>query len=148
MSSTSTPRRVSSFISRLIRACSSARSSSSVGAATSTKLGTPSPPQRYTPAVKVNVEVRRRAEALDQRGGAAAALLCLQASAIQQLSHHHALHHLQHQRDQPRLRSQQQPQRDRQRQRPLPYRHVRDDGRCAYSCSAYLGSARKDAAES
>ena len=38
-----------------------------------------------------------------------------------------ALHHLQHRRDQFRLRGQQHAQRDRQRQHPLPHRHVRDD---------------------
>ena len=46
MSSTSTPRRVSSFISRAMTVCSSACNSSSVGAAFSMKLGAPSASQR------------------------------------------------------------------------------------------------------
>ncbi len=50
MSSTSTPRRVSIFISRSITDCSSACSSSSVGEAASMKAGEPSTPRRYTPS--------------------------------------------------------------------------------------------------
>ena len=50
MSSTSTSRRVSIFISRVMTVCSSACSSSSVGASVSTKVGAPSAPQRYTPS--------------------------------------------------------------------------------------------------
>ena len=45
----------------------------------------------------------------------------------QQLLRDHALHHLQHRRDQLGLRGQQQPQRDRQREHPLAHRHLRDD---------------------
>jgi hypothetical protein len=44
------PRHVSVFISRAMTVCSSACSSSSVGAPVSTKLGTPSSPHRYTPS--------------------------------------------------------------------------------------------------
>jgi hypothetical protein len=47
-SSTKTPRRASSFISRVMIVCSSACSPSSVGASTSTNTGTPSAP--YTPS--------------------------------------------------------------------------------------------------
>lgn len=50
MSSTSTPRRVSNFISRSITDCSSACSSSSVGEAASMKAGKPSAARRYTPS--------------------------------------------------------------------------------------------------
>jgi hypothetical protein len=105
-------------------------------------------------AVKMYVEVGRRAEALDQRDGAAVAFvglagragpearplarheqspglfvsgLGLEPGGIQQMTRNHALHHLQHRRDQLGLRGQQHAQRDRQRQHPLPHRHMRDD---------------------
>ena len=78
-------------------------------------------------AVQVDVEVGRRAEALDQRDGAAVAFVGLEPGSLQQMARDHALHHLQHRRDQLGLRGQQQAQRDRQRQHPLPHRHVRDD---------------------
>ncbi len=78
-------------------------------------------------AVKVDVQVRSRAEALDERDGAAVAFVGLQAGALQQVPRHHALHHLQHRGDEFGLRGQQQAQRDRQRQDPLAHRHVRDD---------------------
>ena len=51
---------------------------------------------------------------------------CLQPGAVQQMARDQALRHLQHQRDQFRLRGRQQAQRNRQRQHPLPHRHVRD----------------------
>ena len=107
ISSISTPRRVSIFISRVMTVCSSACSSSSVSVLDSTKTGRP--------------------EARDQRHGAAVALVGLQPGAVQQVAGDHALHHLQHRSDQPGLSGQQQAQRDRQRQHPLPHRHVRDD---------------------
>jgi hypothetical protein len=47
---TSTPRRVSGFVSRVMIGCSSACSSPSVGVSTSTKVGTLSAPHRYTPS--------------------------------------------------------------------------------------------------
>ncbi len=53
ISSTSTPRRVSIFISRAMTVCSSACSSSSVGAPAWTNTGTPSAPHRYTPSSTV-----------------------------------------------------------------------------------------------
>ncbi len=46
---------------------------------------------------------------------------------IQQMARNHALHHLQHRRDQLGLRGQQQTQRDGQREHPLAHRHVRND---------------------
>jgi hypothetical protein len=78
-------------------------------------------------AVKMNVEVGRRAKALDQRDGAAVTFVGLELGAVKQMAPDHALHHLQHRRDQPGLRSQQHAQRNRQRQHPLPHRYVRDD---------------------
>ena len=77
--------------------------------------------------VQVDVEVGGRAKALDQRDGAAVTFVSLEPRLPQQMSRDHALHHLQHRRDQFRLRGQQHAQRDRQRQHPLPHRHVRDD---------------------
>ena len=47
----STPRRVSSFIVRVMILCSTACSASSVGAGTSTNSGAPSLPRWYTPSV-------------------------------------------------------------------------------------------------
>jgi hypothetical protein len=78
-------------------------------------------------AVQVDVEVGGGAEALDQRDGAAVACVGLQPRAVQQMACDHALHHLQHRRNEVGLRGQQHAQRDRQRQHPLPHRHVRDD---------------------
>ena len=78
-------------------------------------------------AVQVDVEVGRRLEALDQRDGAAVALVGLELGSVQQMARDHALHHLQRRRDQLGLRGQQHAQRDRQRQHPLPHRHMRDD---------------------
>jgi hypothetical protein len=51
----------------------------------------------------------------------------IETGAGQQKPHDHALHHLQHRRDQLRLRGQQHAQQDRQRQYPLPHGHMRDD---------------------
>lgn len=49
-SSTNIPRRVSSFIMRVMISCNTACSASSVGACASTKTGSPSTPRRYTPS--------------------------------------------------------------------------------------------------
>jgi hypothetical protein len=46
---------------------------------------------------------------------------------VQQVARDCALHHLQHRRDELRLRGQQHAQRDRQGQHPLHHRDVRDD---------------------
>jgi hypothetical protein len=78
-------------------------------------------------AVQVKVEVGRRAEALDQRDGTAVAFVGLEPGSLEQMAREHALHHLQHRRDQLGLHGQQHAQRDRQRQHPLPHRYVRDD---------------------
>jgi hypothetical protein len=77
--------------------------------------------------VLVNIEVGSRAEALDQRYRAALAFVATEPRVVQQTPLDHALHHLQHRRDQLGLRGQQHAQRDRQRQDPLAHRHVRDD---------------------
>ena len=77
--------------------------------------------------MQMYVEVGRRPKTLDQRDGAAVALLAFESNAIQQVARDHALHHLQHRRDQLGLRGQQLAQRDRQRQHPLAHRHLRDD---------------------
>jgi len=66
-----------------------------------------------------------QAEALDQRDRAAVAYVGLEPGSVQQMAREHALHHLQHRRDQLRLRGQQHAQRDRQRQHPLAHRHMR-----------------------
>ena len=71
------------------------------------------------------VEVGGGPKTLDQRDGAAVALFAFESNAIQQMARDHALHHLQHRRDQPGLRGQQQPQRDGQREHPLAHRHLR-----------------------
>ncbi len=75
----------------------------------------------------MDVEVGRRAEALDQRDRAAVGVVCLQASLPEQETRDHAVHNLQHGRHQQGPRSQQQAQRDRQQQHPLAHRHVGDD---------------------
>jgi hypothetical protein len=77
--------------------------------------------------VQVDVQVGGRAEALDQRDGAAVTFVGLEPGSLQQMAREHALHDLQHRRDQLGLRSQQHAQLDRQRQHPLPHRHIRDD---------------------
>jgi hypothetical protein len=78
-------------------------------------------------AVQVDVQVCRRAEALDQRAAAAVAFVGLEPCAVQSMSSDHALHHMQHPRARLGMRGQQQAQRDPQRQHPLPHRHVRND---------------------
>ena len=78
-------------------------------------------------AMQMYVEVGRRPKTLDQRDGAAVALLAFESNAIQQVARDHALHHLQYRRDQLGLRGQQLAQRDRKRQHPLAHRHLRDD---------------------
>ena len=62
---------------------------------------------------------------LDEAGRAAVAYVGLEPGSVQQMAREHALHHLQHRRDQLRLRGQQHAQRDRQRQHPLAHRHMR-----------------------
>ena len=129
MSSTSTPRRVSIFMSLAMTVCSSACSASSVGALASMKLGAPSASLRYTPSstrqCRWMFRLAAQAEALDQRDRAAVAYVGLEPGSVQQMAREHALHHLQHRRDQLRLRGQQHAQRDRQRQHPLAHRHMR-----------------------
>ncbi|MBL0296725.1 MAG: hypothetical protein IPQ21_05900 [Betaproteobacteria bacterium] len=58
-------------------------------------------------AVQVDVEVGGRAEALDRRDGAAMAFIGLETGRLRQMTRDHALHHLQHRRDQLGLRGQQ-----------------------------------------
>ena len=60
----------------------------------------------------MDVEVGGRAKTLDQRDGAAVANASLEPGMVQQVPRDHALHHLQHRRDQLGLRGQQQPLRD------------------------------------
>ena len=73
------------------------------------------------------VEVGRRTEALDQRDGAAMAFVGLELGTGQQMAREHALHHMQHRRDQLGLCGQQHAKRDGQGQDPLPHRHVGND---------------------
>ena len=75
--------------------------------------------------MQVDVEVGRRAEALDQRDRAALTLAGAQPDIGQQMARDHTLHPLQHRRDELGLRGQQHAQRDGQRQHPLAHRHVR-----------------------
>ena len=75
-------------------------------------------------AVQVDVEIGRRAKALDQRDRATLGRVYLEASLAEQEAREHAVHHLQNGRHQLGLCSQQQAQRDGQRQHPLPHRHV------------------------
>ena len=75
-------------------------------------------------AVKVNVEIGRRAKSLDQRDRAAVGIVSLQTRLPKQEARDDAVHHLQHQLG---LCSQQQAKRDRQCQHPLAHRHVRND---------------------
>ena len=63
-------------------------------------------------AVKVNVEVGRQAEALNQRDRAAVGFLRLEPSLAEQVARDHTVHHLQHRRHQLGLCGQQQAQRD------------------------------------
>ena len=51
-------------------------------------------------AVQVDVEVGGRAEALDQRDGAAVGFVGLESGLPQQVARDHAVHHLQHGRHQ------------------------------------------------
>jgi hypothetical protein len=51
-------------------------------------------------AVKVDVQVGGRAEALDQRDGTAVGLVCLQPSLLEQVAREQAVHNLQHRRQQ------------------------------------------------
>ena len=78
-------------------------------------------------AVKVNVEIGRRAEALDQRDRAAVGLVGFEPGLIEQEARDDAVHHLQHWRHQLGLCGQQQAQRDGQRQHPLAHGHARND---------------------
>ena len=75
----------------------------------------------------MNVEVGGGAKALDRRDGAAVTFVGLEPGAAPQTARDQALHHLQHQRDQFRLRGQQQTQRYRRRQHPLLHRNMWDD---------------------
>ena len=77
--------------------------------------------------VQANAEVGGRAETLDQRDGAAVAIVGPEPGIVQQRPRNHVLHHLQHRRDQLGMRAQQHAQRDGQRQHPLPYWHMGDD---------------------
>ena len=78
-------------------------------------------------AVNVDVEVGGRAKSLYQRDRAAVGLGCLEARLTEQVPRHHAVHHLQHGRQQLGLCGQQQAQGDGQRQNPLAHRHVGND---------------------
>jgi len=124
---TKTPRRLSNFFSRMIRFCNSASSASSVGALTSTNaIGAAPVHAVQQQAVQMNVEVDRRAEALDQRHGAAVSFASLELGVAQHIAREHALQHLQHRCDQLGLRGQRQAQPYRQRQDSLPHWHLRD----------------------
>ena len=65
-------------------------------------------------AVQMGVEVGRRAEALNQRDGAAVGNVGLEPSLAEQVARDHAVHHLQHRSHQLGLCGQQQAQRDGQ----------------------------------
>jgi hypothetical protein len=129
---TSTPRRVSIFISRADQGMQQ-RVQLLVGGRT--RFGEDRPamgvaavhPVQHQ-AVQVDVEIGGRAQALDQRDGTALAFVTLQRRVVQQMPLDHALHHLQHRRDQLGLCGQQHAQLNGQRQHPLPHRRVRDDG--------------------
>ena len=163
MSSTSpTPRRVSSFISRAI-AVSSARSSSSVACARLDEAGHAD--RRSHRSTRRSSTLRpcrwmlrssQRAEALDQRDDAAVALGGLRArrGPSRCRVYRTRRHHLQHRRDEFGLRGQKHAQRNRQRQHRLPHRHMRDDVvhqvRCGArhrTCPASGAKARALAAE-
>ena len=61
--------------------------------------------------MQVNVEVGRRAKALDQRDRAAVGFVRLEPSLAEQVARDYAVHHLQYRRHQLVLCGQQQPQR-------------------------------------
>jgi hypothetical protein len=61
------------------------------------------------------------------RHGATVAFVGLEPGSVQQMARDHALHHMQHRRDQLGLCNQKQAQGYGQRQHPLPHRHVRND---------------------
>ena len=77
-------------------------------------------------AIEVNVEVGRRAKALDQRDRAAVSFVRLVPSLAKQVLCNYAVHDLQHRRHQLGLCGQQQAQRDGQshdpNEHPLAYR--------------------------
>ena len=70
------------------------------------------------------VDVGDGAKALARRDSATATFVGVEPGAVQQMARDQALHHLQHRRDQFRLRGQQQTQRYRQRQHPLSHRNM------------------------
>ena len=115
-SSTSTPLRVSYFISRVMILCNTVCSASSVGAGTSTKtfaFGVAPVHAVQHQAVKVDVEIGGRSKSLDQRDRAAVSLLGLQPGLIEQKARDGAVYDLQHRRHQLGLCGQQQTQGDR-----------------------------------
>lgn len=133
MSSSRTPRRVSSFDSRSMIAFSTACTCSSDGAGALTNAVASSEAHRYTPSSNKHgtwpVEVGGGAEALEQRDRAAVAFVSGKPGMRQQVAHEHTLHHLhhlQHRRVQLGLRGQHLAQQDQQRQHPSRHRQVRD----------------------
>jgi len=123
-SSTSTPRRVSSFIRRVMRVCRIPGSCSSVGAAASSNTGKPSAPHRYTPSSTRQCRWMLRLAAEPKRWISVTAPLRPWSAASPAWPSRWRVrtrsHHLQHRRDQLGLRGQQPPQADRQRQHPSP----------------------------
>lgn len=81
-------------------------------------------------SVEVDVQVRRRAEALDQRLGAGVANAAGKSGTLQQVARDRAIPHAQHPRQRSGVRGQQEPQRMGQRQHPLPQRSIRQHLRC------------------
>ena len=71
--------------------------------------------------MQVNVEVGRRAKALDQRDRAAVGFVWLEPRLDEQVPRDHAVHHLQHRRHQLGLCGQQQPWQDGQPHDPNEY---------------------------
>ena len=77
--------------------------------------------------VQVDVQVGRRAKALDEGDRAGGGLGALDARLAYEVGGDDSLNHAQHRPQQFRMHGKQAAQRDGERQHPLPHRHVRDD---------------------
>ena len=77
-------------------------------------------------AMQINVQVSRRAEALDERERTAMSLAALESRLLDQKCGNDAVDALQQRREQIGMGGQQDAQGDREREHPLPHRHARD----------------------
>ena len=76
--------------------------------------------------VEVNIEIERRAEALDHRHGARRAARASEPCFLENVSRGHAVHDAEHLRERFGVSCKQEPQRERQREHPLTQRLLRE----------------------